>query len=404
MRAAVQNDTRDVQPKSPAPGAELGHRLQIWGGSIRDGHDLAWASFGVEVIRPGVPRFHRRGQPALYMLLEQNRLVWFDLKRAIKRMHWLDAGVLRVRLSEQRSDHYDEHIRTDERGDFLRFERRYGATDTGTCRIWLTASAHIAERWATQADVGATLGGFRREIDGNTRLVSISVGGTIASSAHDETAEHWADEVLRSWDRVSAVFESVYEYQPGVWSDETAVIAPDATLVGPLWIGRGASIGPREVVIGPRVVPDRRDLPTVSRTDHEIEWPEMMSRHWSLPAITGRTVAGGVLKRTFDVVFSLIVLAFTLPVYPLVMLAIYIEDGRPFFFAHRRQTRNGREFPCLKFRTMVRDAEARKDSIRHLNRADGPQFFTRTTHVSCASVATCAGGRSTSCRSSSTCL
>ena len=32
----------------------------------------------------------------------------------------------------------------------------------------------------------------------------------------------------------------------------------------------------------------------------------------------------------------------TLPLYPLIMLAIWFEDGRPFFFGHRRETIGGR--------------------------------------------------------------
>lgn len=68
-------------------------------------------------------------------------------------------------------------------------------------------------------------------------------------------------------------------------------------------------------------------------------------------------------------------LAVTVPFYPLVMLAIAVEDGTPFFFAHRRQTLGGREFPCLKFRTMRRDAEKIKAELMTVNAADGPQFF-----------------------------
>ena len=56
-------------------------------------------------------------------------------------------------------------------------------------------------------------------------------------------------------------------------------------------------------------------------------------------------------------------------------MAIAIEDGLPIFFVHRRETLEGREFPCLKFRSMRRDAERMKAGLRCRNRADGPQFF-----------------------------
>src|SRR5258705_5443333 len=59
------------------------------------------------------------------------------------------------------------------------------------------------------------------------------------------------------------------------------------------------------------------------------------------------------------------------------MLAIWLEDGWPVFFAHRRETTGGREFPCLKFRSMYRDAEKRKQELlaQGKNQAHGPQFF-----------------------------
>jgi lipopolysaccharide/colanic/teichoic acid biosynthesis glycosyltransferase len=80
-------------------------------------------------------------------------------------------------------------------------------------------------------------------------------------------------------------------------------------------------------------------------------------------------------KRGFDILFALLVLLFTLPLYPLIILAIWIEDGRPFFFGHKRETLGGREFPCLKFRSMRKNAEGSKARLQSANRSDGPQFF-----------------------------
>ncbi|MEM9373487.1 MAG: sugar transferase, partial [Planctomycetota bacterium] len=77
----------------------------------------------------------------------------------------------------------------------------------------------------------------------------------------------------------------------------------------------------------------------------------------------------------FDIVFSLLALLVTLPLYPFIMLAIFIEDRSPFFFAHTRESINGTEFGCLKFRTMYRNAEEMKDRLMAENEADGPQFF-----------------------------
>jgi lipopolysaccharide/colanic/teichoic acid biosynthesis glycosyltransferase len=43
-------------------------------------------------------------------------------------------------------------------------------------------------------------------------------------------------------------------------------------------------------------------------------------------------------------------------------------------FKQERVGRNGRRFKVLKLRTMVVDAEAKLESIAHLNEADGPLF------------------------------
>jgi lipopolysaccharide/colanic/teichoic acid biosynthesis glycosyltransferase len=51
-----------------------------------------------------------------------------------------------------------------------------------------------------------------------------------------------------------------------------------------------------------------------------------------------------------------------------------LEDGRPWFFGHQRQTLKGREFNCLKFRTMRRDAEQLKKELATGNASDGPHF------------------------------
>jgi lipopolysaccharide/colanic/teichoic acid biosynthesis glycosyltransferase len=92
----------------------------------------------------------------------------------------------------------------------------------------------------------------------------------------------------------------------------------------------------------------------------------------NLPSGTGWRRIG---QRIFDIAFASLVLLLTLPIYPLIMLAIWLEDGRPFFFGHLRETVGGREFRCLKFRTMRKDADSMKAQLASGNQSDGPQFF-----------------------------
>ena len=66
-----------------------------------------------------------------------------------------------------------------------------------------------------------------------------------------------------------------------------------------------------------------------------------------------------ILKRTFDVIFSLVVIVFLLSwITPIIALIIKIESRGPVFF---KQTRNGikfREFVCYKFRSMIENNDA----------------------------------------------
>ena len=68
------------------------------------------------------------------------------------------------------------------------------------------------------------------------------------------------------------------------------------------------------------------------------------------------------LKRSFDILASLATLVFLSPVLALILIAIR-RDGGPALFSQKRLGLGGQVFGCLKFRTMVVDAEARLDAI-----------------------------------------
>ena len=68
-------------------------------------------------------------------------------------------------------------------------------------------------------------------------------------------------------------------------------------------------------------------------------------------------------KRLFDILFSSAMLIAFLPLFLLISLTILITDGGRPFFAHERVGRGGRRFKCLKFGTMVRDADAALDRL-----------------------------------------
>ena len=59
------------------------------------------------------------------------------------------------------------------------------------------------------------------------------------------------------------------------------------------------------------------------------------------------------------IVVAILALIFFAPLMGLVALAVYVQDGGPILFAHRRIGLNGRTFYCLKFRSMAVDAQER---------------------------------------------
>jgi exopolysaccharide biosynthesis polyprenyl glycosylphosphotransferase len=79
-------------------------------------------------------------------------------------------------------------------------------------------------------------------------------------------------------------------------------------------------------------------------------------------------------KRLIDLFGALAGLLLVLPVIPLVILLIKLDSPGPVIFAQQRVGLRGRRFNCYKFRSMVQDAEARKDALRELNEASGAAF------------------------------
>ncbi len=66
---------------------------------------------------------------------------------------------------------------------------------------------------------------------------------------------------------------------------------------------------------------------------------------------------GESAKRLFDIVFSLTVLIVFSPLYLLLILLIALSSPGPVFYTQERVGRNYRRFDCIKFRTMVENAD-----------------------------------------------
>jgi lipopolysaccharide/colanic/teichoic acid biosynthesis glycosyltransferase len=83
------------------------------------------------------------------------------------------------------------------------------------------------------------------------------------------------------------------------------------------------------------------------------------------------------VKRAIDLVVGTILLIAASPVILVVALVTWICEGRPILYQWRVVGQNGRPFRSWKFRTMVRDADLRKQGLLRHNEMQGPVFKMR---------------------------
>lgn len=219
-----------------------------------------------------------------------------------------------------------------------------------------------------------------------------------------------------------------------VWAMPGAVVDPDCSLIGPVLLGRDCHVGRGTRIVGPTVVGESAEigedclvresvlmngavLPGGSRTWRSVVrasetleeegarpfgWLGKESGFQQLVAISRLRFSSVVVpsrralskhmhllhraaKRALDVCGALVGLMLTLPMYPFIAIAIKLSSRGSVFYAHCRQTLGGKEFACLKFRTMISDADKRQQDLP--NEVDGPQFHMeadpRLTRVGC---------------------
>ena len=83
-------------------------------------------------------------------------------------------------------------------------------------------------------------------------------------------------------------------------------------------------------------------------------------------------------KRLFDIVGAAVGLVLLSPLFAVAALGIFMTDGRPVIFRQPRAGMNGRRFRVVKFRTMVREADALRAALRSQNEISGKASFKLT--------------------------
>jgi len=346
----------------------------LWGLAPAQLHDRFWAARGVQVVRLGEPSVivHHAD---LFLLTESRTLVLFRLRDLMEVMCWMHPHLLLVRVHSKRTHGYQETILTGPEDRFLRFQRFYDAVDNHLTRVAFTADADLARAWQTAATSSDGWRTLRRQIPRIERDIA-RVDGEIFDRARDSEVAQFVRRLVTYWPSPSATVQRAQQFSTSAWVDSDAQIDPSARIIGSVWVGAGRKLKSAMPVVGPAIL---WDDPAARPILQDVQWQELEPSASYIRPATPRSLSSfdRNIKRAFDICFSAIVLALTLPFYPVIMLAIYLEDGRPFFFVHPRETLGGREFGCIKFRSMRRDADSIKAELARENQADGPQFFIK---------------------------
>ena len=85
---------------------------------------------------------------------------------------------------------------------------------------------------------------------------------------------------------------------------------------------------------------------------HQKSKPKFRPLGFSFEALNGEKA-----KRLFDIIFSLLVLILFSPVYLILALVIALSSHGPIFYIQERVGKNYKRFNCIKFRTMVSNAD-----------------------------------------------
>jgi lipopolysaccharide/colanic/teichoic acid biosynthesis glycosyltransferase len=91
--------------------------------------------------------------------------------------------------------------------------------------------------------------------------------------------------------------------------------------------------------------------------------------------VTPRHITYRLAKRCLDELLAAIALLLLAPLLAIIALSVWLEDrGAPVIFRQIRCGYGGRCFELLKFRTMVRNADALKESLRARSLVAWPDF------------------------------
>lgn len=187
---------------------------------------------------------------------------------------------------------------------------------------------------------------------------------------------------------------------------DSSVVQENSRFIGRVLLGKDVHVGPNVIIIGPTIISHNARIEQGAVIDSSIIGPEVCvpggqfvqdcvlkgpqfslkhtvqdkNRETLLLDSHGpfrtwpRFSYVRCLKRIADFCAALMVLVLFAPVILFVALAIKLTSPGPVFYKDKRQGLHGRQFNCLKFRTMILGADKIQEILRIVSQVDGPQF------------------------------
>ena len=84
-----------------------------------------------------------------------------------------------------------------------------------------------------------------------------------------------------------------------------------------------------------------------------------------------------ILKRSFDLLFSISLMIVLSPVFIGIAIAVLISSGWPIFYSQKRVGLNGKTFKFYKFRSMIKDADKIVDEVENMHDSSHVLFKNR---------------------------